>query len=127
MNGQLVRCARTGGPAIITSGSGPKERAITPRYAALPTNGSAFYTVAGGIACPIRSSDIWKRFAPTGLPKASRRRMLPSHLSASLKSSGKTVEVFPNRQKFPLDGLTQKSYGRGSLGHTRAHWGTLEG
>src|ERR1017187_2187806 len=84
-----------------------------PVFAPLPSNGSVSSSVAGETACPIPNNAIWKLFALTA-PPLHQRRSLPRPHQYFPAPSGKAVEIFRNSPKFPLDGLTQMSYGRGS-------------
>src|ERR1039457_4956110 len=82
-----------------------------PVFAPLPSNGSVSSSVAGETACPIPNNAIWKLFALTA-PPLHQRRSLPRPHQYFPAPSGKAVEIFRNSPKFPLDGLTQMSYGR---------------
>src|ERR1035437_7878422 len=84
-----------------------------PVFAPLPSNGSVSSSVAGETACPIPNNAIWKLFALTA-PPLHQRRSLPRPHQYFPAPSGKAVEIFRNSPKFPLDGLTQMSYGCGS-------------
>src|ERR1017187_3874992 len=90
-----------------------------PVFAPLPSNGSVSSSVAGETACPIPNNAIWKLFALTA-PPLHQRRSLPRPHQYFPAPSGKAVEIFRNSPKFPLDGLTQMSYGRGSDAPIRA-------
>src|SRR5436305_1693198 len=69
----------------------------------------------GGIACLTPSNSIWRRSESTAPARPRRPRSLPIPHQCFPGFSGKAVEGFRNSPKFPVDGLTQKSYGRGSV------------
>src|SRR5206468_3695565 len=80
------------------------------------SNGFGFYFVAGGIACLTPSNAMWRRLESAAPARPRQWRSLPIPHRCFPGFSGKAVEGFRNSPKFPLDGLTQKSNGRGSIG-----------
>src|SRR5205823_5365907 len=93
--------------------SGGGAKGIMPAFVPWRSSGFGFCFVAGGTACLTPSNGMWRRSESTALARP-RRPPLPIPHQRFPGFSGKAVEGFRNSPKFPLDGLTQKSDGRGS-------------
>jgi hypothetical protein len=116
MNGRTARFGPAAGPANTTISSASKARAITPAFAPLPSNGFVSSSAAGETVCPTPSSAICKPCASLTPRHPRRRRLLPPPPQSFPPSCGNTVEIFRKSLNFPLDGITQMSHGRGSVG-----------
>src|ERR1700720_1730005 len=112
MNGQPVPFELAIGRVNSTTGSAPTRRIIMLQFELWPTSGFASSSAAGVIASPTPTNAMNKRSAREPL-RPSQFHPIPKWISAS---SGNLVEVFPNPQNFPLDRVTQKSYGHGPSG-----------